>query len=279
MSEFQLPAMPEPAAEPAEVVQPEIVTDGTGAPEPAAETEQQAAERIVKERQIREQRGRNQQRQAFKRLEEDRERERQRADELQKALLETVRGKNVAPQSDAPKREDFTTWEDYEDARVDWRFEQRAKKDAGKSTNELAEFIQKAQAEQSEQQLRKDHAERVESFARTVPDFLDVTDREDIMIPGPAVEAILHSPNGPLLQYAIGKEPAIAETLRRLNPTQQQVLVGQLSAVLMSRPAQVSTAPAPGTPVGAKSTNTSKDTRSMTPDEYYAHITKRAGKK
>jgi hypothetical protein len=80
-----------------------------------------------------------------------------------------------------------------------------------------------------------------------------VTDRDDIIVPPDAADAIKNVPNGPEVIYAMGKEPALAQRLQSMTPNQQAAFVGQLSAALLMRPAQVSKAPAPGKPVGGNS--------------------------
>ena len=247
-----------PAAEPAAVGQPstEVAqpsgTEGTGASEQVAETEAQAAERIVKERQIRQQRAARNQESAFRRLAE-------KNDALTAALMEAVRKgtpqqATVADNTDKPpRREDFDTWEAYEDARVDHRVEMKARQANEKQVRELAQLLERSQREQQQTSLITQHAQRNAEFARAVPDFADVTDRPDIDIPGPASEAIMELPNSPAVLYVIGKDPSLAEAMHSMRPYQQAAFVGQISAALMQRSPQVSQAPPPGTPVGSRS--------------------------
>lgn len=250
-----------PAATPAEVVQPstEVAqpsgTEGTGASEQVAETEAQAAERIVKERQIRQQRAAKNQEAAFRRLAD-------KNDALTAALMDAVRKGTpqqtpVVDNTDkAPRREDFDTWEAYEDARVDWRVETKARQANEKQVRELAQLLERSQREQQQTSLITQHAQRNTEFAKHVPDFADVTDRPDVEIPGPASEAIMELPNSPAVLYAIGKDPSLAEAMHNMRPFQQAAFVGQISAALMQRSPQISQAPPPGTPVGSKSTST-----------------------
>lgn len=249
-----------PTAEvaPVEEVQPsteapnEGVADGTGAPAQEQETEAQAAERIVQERRVRQQRAAKNQEAAFARLAA-------KNDELTRALMEAVKrgspqqSQPEAPADKAPSREDFDSWEAYEDARVEYKLEQKLAKQTEKQAKELAELIQRSQAQQREQSLHSEHVQRTVEFARSVPDFEAVTDRDDIEVPPAAVEAIKSVPNGPAVVYAMGRDPSLAYRLQNMGPTQQAAFVGQISASLMQRNLEVSQAPAPGKPVGTRS--------------------------
>lgn len=229
---------------------PEGVAEGTGASETVAETEQQAAERIVQERQVRQRRAQQNQRAAFERLARER-------DEFKNALLAQTdyrRQPEAQPTAErAPKREDFATWEEYEDARVDWRVETKGRKFQEQQANEVAQYLRQAQRQQQDEQLTSAHVQRVADFARAVPDFADVTDRDDVIIPDVAAEAIKNMPNSPQIVYAIGRDETLAHRMHGMTPTQQAAFVGQLSAALMQRNPQVSKAPAPGTPVSGRS--------------------------
>lgn len=246
-----------PTGETVEVAQPSTeadpqgdVAEGTGASE-SVESEQQAAERIVQERQVRQRRAQHNQRAAFERLARER-------DEFKAALLSQVEQRRApepvqAPVDRAPRRDDFSTWEEYEDARLDWRFELKTKATQEKQARELANYLQHAQRQQQDEQLTSAHGQRVAEFAKAVPDFAEVTDRDDVEIPNAAAEAIKNMPNSPQIVYAIGRDETLAHRMRDMTATQQAAFVGQLSAALMYQRPQVSKAPAPGVPVGGRS--------------------------
>ncbi len=250
-----------PATEQAEVGQPSApavagTAEGTGASEQqqAVLAEQQAAEQRIEERRIRQERARRNQEAAFRRLSAEK-------DQLQSALLEVVRKQaggqqeqgQTRPSDGAPKREDFSSWEDYEDARIDWRAARKAQELAERNERELAQRLQNASRQAYDQQITQAHNERNAQFAAAVPDFADVTDRDDVIVPDVAAEAIKNVPNGPEILYAIGRDPSIAARMHSMTPAQQAAYVGQMSASLMFRQPQVSQAPAPGKPVGGQS--------------------------
>lgn len=257
MSDDILHQAPTGPASSAEVVQPSTevapsgtTAEGTGASEPAAEeTEQQRQERLsAAGRQLAEQRKRNQQN-AFMRLQRQNE-------ELTKALI--ARQQPPAPEApkptdDAPKREAFDSYEAWIEAKAEYRAEQKASEAVMRRLQEVAEHAQQSQRMQEGQNLVRGHMSRVETFAKQATDFDVVTQNDDIHIPPVAAEEIMSMEDGPAILYAIGKEPAIAAHLQQMGPRQQVRFLGQLSAALTLRPPQVSQAPAPGTPVGGKS--------------------------
>lgn len=251
----QAPTAPAPSAE---VVQPSTeapqgVAEGTGASEQAAETEQQRQARASQAgRDLAEQRKRNQQN-AFARLSKER-------DELQRALIEIAsnRGGPAQPQApipgdDAPKRESFDSYEAWIEAKAEYRAEKKAGEAVMKRLQEVAAEAQKVQRQQEGHALVQQHVSRLEAFAKTNPDFDEVTARDDIVIPPFASQKIASMGNGPAILYAIGRDPSIAFELQRRDPADQALYLGELSASLRLRPPQVSQAPAPGTPVGGKS--------------------------
>ncbi len=253
-----------------EAVQPSdgVPADGTGAPAQAAETAQQAEQ----SNRSRAQQARRNQESAFRRLAAERE-------EFKRAYMDLASRGQQAPQSapatdSAPKREQFDTWEQYEDARADYRYNTRAKADKEQSAKELMTLLQRASQEQEEQALHGTHMQRTAEFARQVPDFEDVTDRDDVIVPKAAADAIRSMPNSPQLLYVIGKDPSLAARMHNMNAIQQAAFVGQISATLMQRPPQVSKAPAPGVPVGGRGGSLDGNPASMTPDQYYASQTK-----
>lgn len=267
--------MPAPAAEPAEVVQPSTeapqgVADGTGVSAPAAETEQQVAAREQEAAAIRAKRNN---RAMIERLARERDEYRQIA--LEAARRNTQPPPQVQAPAEAPdappSRDKFERWEDYEAALVSHQVDQKLKAHQARQVEEVKTAMERMQREQYAQGLISAHVARTEEFARHVPDFEEVTAREDIIIPPTASEAIMGLPNSPAVLYAIGQSPELAATMQRLPPAQQAAYVGQISASLMYRQPQVSKAPPPGAPVGGRGSAQSEPT---TASAYYDQITR-----
>lgn len=250
-----------PAAEPiAEVVQPSTEgavapAEGTGVSGQVAETPEQQQQRESRERQEREETARRNQRAAWERV----TRQRDEAIETALALARKAMGQQEqapqVPQPAGPPRVDqFERYEDYEAARIAWMVDQRVQQRDAQRQAELAQRVAQAQQQSYQEQLARDHGERVAKFAKQVPDFDRVVDRDDIVVPDHASEAIMNLPNGPQILYAIGQDPSLAGRMHRMTPLQQAAFVGQISAALAAQGPQISKAPAPGEPVSGKST-------------------------
>lgn len=246
----QAPTGPAPSAEVAQpsTEAPTGVAEGTGASEQAAETEQQRQARASQAgRDLAERRKQNQQN-AFMRLQQQNE-------ELTRALIarQQPQAAPQVPSDDAPKRESFDSYEAWIEAKAEYRADKRATETVMKQLQQVASEAQRVQRQQEGHALLQQHVSRVGAFAKQTPDFDSVTDRDDVVIPSFASEEIASMEDGPAILYAIGRDPSIAMQLQQMAPRQQARYLGQLSASLRLRPPQVSQAPAPGTPVGGKS--------------------------
>ena len=123
-----------------------------------------------------------------------------------------------AQQQDAPPRqEDFETWEEYQDAKTDWKVEQRLKA-------EKQEAIKQTKAER--------YKAAVSEFKATVPDFDDVVNNYD----GPFTEdmavALLESPVGAKVSYYIASNPEIGHKLATLDKLSLGREIGRIEAKL-----------------------------------------------
>lgn len=285
MSDVQMPAMPPEAAE---VVQPDTqvtpqgeAADGTGASEQAAETEEQLLERQREGERARRERAKRNQQQAFERLQRER-------DEFKQALLEQVRTRQQPeapkPQNQAPSRDfnpetgrPFDSYDEFLAAQTAHIAEKKAEAALARRLQEAQEHFSRQQQEQYAQQVIQGHAQRVQEYAKADPEFAKLTDRDDIEVPPVAAQTILQMQNGPAILKEIGKNPAIADHLARMGREETIAYLGELSGYLRTRPPQITKAPPPGQTVGGRSDGT-KDPRSMTRDEYYAHITRGRGR-
>jgi len=229
-----------------------------------------------------------------KRLDEltrQREDEKRRADasEAREArlmtMLEQTAGKPAlapADQSEAdpepvrPSRAGFQDSEAYEQAFMDYA-EQKASWTAKREIRAAqAETQQKEQisaVEQAQQATREAYGKRVDTVKGKYADFAEVAESPDVQVSIPMAAAILHSENGPELQYYLGKNPSEAERIRQLAPPLQLLELGKIEAKLIapatSKPA-VSAAPAPIKPLAGASATASKDRETMSMEEYAA---------
>lgn len=246
-----------PTTEPVEVV-PQAEQGGfpsdTGAPAPEVDngdSEQQKVAEAARTLNERKQRNREA---AERRVTEERDSYRRLAEmavsALQRGQQAPVPQQPQAPQ--APQREQFNSYDDFVEAKAAFAAERRADEILTRRMQEAGTQYQRAVQEQQAQAIESDHRSRVAQFARQVPDFGDVCDRDDIIVPDAAANAIKRMPDNGAILYAIGKNPAIAAELQRMEPQQQMVYVGQLSSFLRSQGSQLSNAAPAGRTVGAK---------------------------
>lgn len=249
-----------PAPETAEVVQPENVeqtAEGTGASEPAAETPEAKAEREGREAKVRRERAWRSQREAMKRMADRSDRLEQQNQQLIQQILSGRNGEQQQqpqqPSHDGPpKREQFENYEDYVDARAEYKAEQKTRA----FFENLSQQAQAARQQQEAQSIDGGHFSRIQEYAQKNPEFSEVMENEDVIVNPIGSEIIKRMADSPAILHAIHREPAIAEHLNRMAPAEQSMYLGQLSAVLRLRPPQqISQAPAPGNPVGSKSSS------------------------
>jgi hypothetical protein len=234
-----------------EVVEHSTAAEGTGASEQAAETDEQ---RRASEagRTLAEQRRKNQQNAAFRRQFEDTQRQNA---ELTRALIDATRSKQpeAAPADEAPKREAFDSYEEWN--RADARYHARKEaQDALRS--QLTELSQKAQEQQYRQQaeqIEQAHAQRVTEFADSSPDFQELLAErgEHIRVPDDVAYTVMMAPDGPQIMDAMLRYPKLAQEFWNVPPAMRSMVLGKVSAALHYRP-QVSKAPPPGKPVAAR---------------------------
>lgn len=157
--------------------------------------------------------------------------------------------------AEKPKPEDFETHEDWLDARDEWNESRREK---------VREAKEREKSVQSEHDARvQSHVARVNAFAEKYPDFHDVmADVDDVPLSVTVRQCILKSENGPELMYELAKNPEEFERICKLDAIDAAVEIGLIQAKLRSsakEPAKTkSSAPAPLTPVGTKSTASRK---------------------
>lgn len=275
-----------PATESAEVV-PQAETPqesaATGAPAPEAQQGTTEQDRAASEaaRTLNERRQRNREN-AERRVSEERDSYRRMAEMAMAAL---ARGQQPTPQATpqqanvaaAPKREDFDSYDDYVEARAAFAAERRADEILQRRIDDAGKNFQRVQQEHQARAIENDHFTRTSQFARSVGDFADVTDRDDIVVPPAASEAIKRMADGPAILYTIGKNPEIVQHLARMEAGEQMVYLGQLSAYIRSQGSRLSNAAPAGRTVGAKpsgSTTLPDDT-----EAYMAAANKKFGRR
>lgn len=161
--------------------------------------------------------------------------------------------------SGRPRPEDFEDRNDYEDALVDWKLEQR-------------ESAAKAKSEQDDgrkvfnEKLSKFN-EGVQALAKKIEDFEETLESNEVDISPTLRMLLLDSENGPELAYHLAKNQDEMTRICKMSPTEAARALGKFEAKHLSSPAQESgetnketkrttKAPPPTTPLKGKSTAT-----------------------
>lgn len=264
---------------------PNLEADASPAPETVAEeTDENKAARLVKERDIRDKRERNKAAAERRVLENERDSYRK----LTETFADVIRQSKAAPepprqQVRAPTRDfnpdtgkPYDSYEDFVAGFAAHRAEVAAAKVLDSRLAQSAEETRRTTQAREAQSVMDAHVARNVAFARSVPDFAEVTSREDIQIPPAAVEAIKRLNNGPAVLYAIGKDDSIHENLNRMGALEQVVYIGQLSHWAASTNPQISNAAPAGRTVGSKPA--SSGSPPSDPEAYMAWANKKFGR-
>lgn len=166
----------------------------------------------------------------------------------------------------APKPEQFKTYEEFLEARAEWKAEQKV----STLLSEMQESTRRQSAEAEHSRLAQTWEERVGKASETYDDFEEVALSPDLPISEAMMAALVRSEKGPDVAYYLGKHRDVAAQLATLDPFSAAVRIGEIAATL-SRPAPKKTtaAPEPINPVGARA-STSKDPSQMTDAEFAA---------
>lgn len=162
---------------------------------------------------------------------------------------------------------------DYAEAKASWI----ARREVKAATVEASNRTQAIAVEQAQEAARSAYAARVETVKAKHHDFVEFAESPDVQVSIPMAAAILHSENGPELQYYLGRNPQEAERIRALSPPIQLLELGKIEARITASPAPaaskpaVSAAPAPIKPISGAAPSSQKSPEDMTMDEYAAY--------
>jgi hypothetical protein len=147
----------------------------------------------------------------------------QRAQDLEQELAKLRQPVAKVEESQEPKRENFQTQEAYEDARIDWKAEQKFKEKEAKEAQRRVQEEQNAIAQAAQERLNK--------AAELVPDFEETIDT-DLNIPGHIAGYMQRSPLFAELGYHFAKHPEVLAELRKLHPAEALVELGAIKSTL-----------------------------------------------
>lgn len=185
-----------------------------------------------------------------------------------------------------PLKSGFENPEDYDNAIEQYIVDKAsfvARKEAQKEREQERQRIAQEASTLQAKRVQDAYNDRVQKAREKYADFGEVAESPDVQVSMPMSYAILHSEQGPDIQYYLGKNPAEAERIRNLtttdpqgnvipDATRQLVELGMIAAKINQPPPQpksVSAAPPPIKPVGKGETAT-KSPDEMSMEEYAA---------
>lgn len=166
----------------------------------------------------------------------------------------------VARQEGPPREDQFESFEDFEQARIDYAVEQR---------------LRQAEAAKAQQAVLQTYEERAARLKEAKPDYDSVVNNPALRITPMMADVIRESDVGPEVAYHLGTNPQEAARIASLPHHRQAVELGKLE-VKLSAPAQAPKAPnrnpppPPPQPVAGLSAGLTKDPNDMTMAEYAA---------
>lgn len=193
--------------------------------------------------------------------------ERARADRLEQELnqIRQTRQPAQAEGSGPPRLDQFDSFDKFQEAR-DAYVERNAKYAALAAVDQ---HISERQEAAHQNEMKRSFQQRLEKFRDATPDFEEVVEGAEVVIPSVVGAAIMESDIGPSIAYYLAKNQDEAERIARLSPTAAIRAIGRIEAKLESaapKPA-ASSAPKPVDPVSGKG-RASQDPDKMSPDEW-----------
>lgn len=151
-----------------------------------------------------------------------------------------------------PDKNNFESYEEYEDALLDWKIDQKEKAKIA---------ISKAEESKSAFQRKIDkHQDRIDEFKKATPDYIEtindyIEEHGALQFAMGVEESILESDLGPSIVYELAKNPEELARINSLSMVRQAAEIGKIEARLQkSQEIQKQTikakVPAPISPVG-----------------------------
>lgn len=159
--------------------------------------------------------------------------------EAQPKPVEEVRDSNE------PTRDKFETYEDFIEARAEWR--------ATQATNKtLQEAIKREEQErirETQKKSSREWSQKVDKARNEIEDFDEVCSESEAPVTGHMSSAIMESDRGPQIAYYLAQHPEEAERISKLTPSKQVAAIVNLEEKVAKPVKTPSKAPAPITPV------------------------------
>ena len=164
----------------------------------------------------------------------------------------------VAPSSGRPNQDDFETYEQFQEALVDWKLNLRLSE---RSAAER-ERIDRESARRAQADLVATHEARIDGFRSEHDDFDAVIEQgKNLPMTRPMQDSVLHSDMGPAVMYHLCRFPEECDRIAAMAPMEAIREMGKLEARIeaattgpVSSAATITRAPRPIKPVGGGAT-------------------------
>lgn len=198
---------------------------------------------------------------------------------LEKALaaIEKTAGtkqeEQVANENAPPSRDDFDDYQEYLEARTEWKTRETIRAEMARNAEERQQLQKQEEQQQIQKSVEQQLEERKTKGREKYKDFQEVALADDVPINPLMAEIIAGSDNGEDMAYFLGKNRDEALRIARLSPLAAAKELGALEASLKAKPVaapKVTAAPAPATPVSGSSGSAIQDLASLDMDAYMA---------
>ena len=198
--------------------------------------------------------------------------EQRRSDQLLQQVEALTKQLGTPPEQEAeptkePVLEDFSSYEEFVDARAAYRAEEV-----------IAEKLQEIDNKRQEEAVSREQATiqqqfdtRAKAFAETHDDFQEVAFNPNLHVTEDMVGLLNVSEQGPEILYHLGQNPDESYRIAQLPPGQAAMELGRIEAQLnVLQPNKQTGAPDPIEPISDGRGSQSKDPDEMNPDEWLA---------
>lgn len=172
--------------------------------------------------------------------------------------------------AERPTADKFASQEEYVEALVEWKAEQKVSEALKARDAETAKSAEQRARETKTQTF----ARRVEQAKTSISDFDAVVSAADVDVAQHVSEALIDSEKGAELLYHLAKNPDIVDKLNRMSQREADREIGRIEATLgqvSKPPVKTSKAPEPMRPAGrGAATSATADPSKMSHEEYRA---------
>ena len=157
-------------------------------------------------------------------------------------------------EDDRPQQDKFETYDEYQEALVDWKVSQRLTAHEAVERDRIA----REETQRAQESLVAAHTARIDTFRSEHDDFDAVVERgKDLPMTRPMQDAVLNSEEGPAVMYHLCQNPEECDRIAGLHPMLAIKEMGKLEARLeaartgpVSSAEPLTRAPRPIKPVG-----------------------------